>query len=88
MEFIAPAISSAGFFTEAQTRTLVPGLLAALPHLKYLEGLARGYILLDLTMERLQASFYYVPDVTRRSSSEFLGASFVVVAGTSHLVRA
>jgi len=88
VEFITPAISSAGFFTEAQTQTVVPGLLATLPHLKYLEGLTRGYLLLDLTMERLQASFYYVPDVTRRSASEFVGASFVIAAGTSHLVRA
>ncbi len=88
VEFIVPAISSAGFFTEAQTRTLVPGLLATLPHLKYLEGMTRGYLLLDLTMERLQAFYYYVPDVTRRSPSEFLGASFTVAAGTSHLVRA
>ena len=88
VEFIAPAISSAGFFTEEQTRTIVPGMLATLPHLKYLEGRARGYLLLDLSMERLQASFHYAPDVTRRSSAMVLGASFVVAAGTSHLVRA
>lgn len=88
VELVTPAISSAGFFTEDQTRTVVPGLLATLPHLKYLEGLTRGFLLLDVTMEMLRASFHYVPDVTRRSPTEVLGASFVVAAGTSHLVRA
>lgn len=88
VEFITPPISSAGFFTEAQTRTVVPGLLNSLPHLKYLEGSTRGYLLLDITMERLQASFHYVPDVTRRSANEFPGPVFVVEAGTSHLLRA
>ncbi len=88
VEFVTPAISSAGFFSEAQTRTVVPALLSALPHLKYLEGMMRGYVLLDLTRERLQASFYYVSTVTRRSPVDFLGQGFVVAAGTSHLVRA
>ncbi len=87
VEFIVPAVSSAGFFTEAQTRTLVPGIVASLPHLKYLEGSSRGYLLLDLTMERVQASFYHAPDVTRRSPTMLLAASFTVAAGTSHLVR-
>lgn len=88
VEFITPAISSAGFFSEAQTRTVVPGLLNALPHLKYLEGMARGYLLLDLTMQRLQASFHYMADVTRRSTTGFAGPSFVVEAGRAHLLRA
>jgi alkaline phosphatase D len=88
VEFIAPAISSAGFFTEAQTRSVVPQLLQSLPHLKYLEGTSRGYLLLDLTRERLQASFHYVADVTRRSRATFVGQTFVIPAGTSHLVRA
>jgi alkaline phosphatase D len=88
VEFVTPAISSAGFFSEAQTRTVVPGLLNALPHLKYLEGNTRGYLLLDVTMERLQATFQYVPDVTRRSTAEYAGQSFVVEAGRAHLLRA
>lgn len=88
VEFITPAISSAGYFTEAQIRTLVPGLIASLPHLKYLEGSTRGYLLLDLTRERLQASFHYVSDLTRRSRVERAGPSFIVTAGTSRLVRA
>ena len=88
VELITPAVSSAPFFTDAQARTLVPGLLATLPHLKYLEGRNRGYLLLDLTPERLLASWYFTPDVTRRSPAEVLGASFAVAAGAPRLVRA
>ena len=88
VELITPAVSSAPFFTEAQARTVVPGLLATLPHLKYLEGRNRGYLLLDLTPERLLASWYFTPDVTRRSSAEVLGAAFTVAAGAPRLVRA
>ena len=43
------------------------GMLAARPHLHYVDGRYRGYFVLDLTRERLQADFYGVATVDERT---------------------
>ncbi len=85
VELITPAVSSPPYFTGNQEQTLGPAIRTSLPHLKFLEGEHRGYLLLDLTSTRLQASWHLTPDVLLRSPEERVATTLVVVAGSSRL---
>lgn len=88
VELVTPAISSPPLFSIAGVRERAPFLLLAMPHIKYLEGDSRGYVLMDVTGERLIAEWYFVPTVTERTARESRGARFVCERGSSRLVRA
>jgi len=85
VEMIVPAISSPSFFDPAKVEDLTAALRIGLPHLKFLDGLDRGYVLLDITHARLKADWYLVDTVTKRATQERLAASFVCESGSSHL---
>ena len=61
---------------------------AVRPHLKYVSGEHRGYVVLDLTPDRLQADWWYVPTITERTSTEQFGKGMQSEAGRPHLVEA
>ena len=63
------------------------GLRAARPHLHYVDGRYRGYFVLDLTRERLQADFYAVATVLDRTTKEKFEKGFVSASGANHLVE-
>lgn len=88
VEILAPAVSSAPLFTNAAAREHAPLLRAALPHLKFLEGDSRGYVVLDVTPTRLLAEWYFVPTVQERTDGVTRGAAFVCERGSSHLAPA
>lgn len=64
------------------------GMIARFPHLHYVEGRYRGYFVVDLTRERLQADFYGVATVLDRSTKEKFEKGFVTESGRNHLVAA
>jgi alkaline phosphatase D len=86
VELIAPAISSPPLFSIEGVRERAPLLRLVLPHVKYLEGENRGYVLIDVNRERLIADWYHVPGVTERSPVESRSARFVCERGSSRLV--
>jgi alkaline phosphatase D len=88
VEMITPAVSSPPLFADPVVRERAPALRALMPHLKYLDGESRGYVLVDLTSTRLQADWYHVPGVMERSATETKGASFVCERGSAHLAPA
>jgi alkaline phosphatase D len=88
VELITPAVSSPPFFTGDLKEKMEPEIRATQPHLKFLEGESRGYLLLDVLPERLEASWHLTPDVLIRSSSTTTAAAFVVEAGSRRLTRA
>lgn len=55
------------------------------PHLKYYNNTLNGYTLLDVSAERVQAEFWYVPMVSEPSTAEALGASFECLHGSNRL---
>jgi alkaline phosphatase D len=63
-------------------------LLEARPHLHYVEGRRRGYYVLDVTRERLQADHFFVRTIEHRSPDESFGRAFVCEAGSRRLVDA
>jgi alkaline phosphatase D len=58
---------------------------AARPHLHYVDGRYRGYYLLDLTRERLQADFYAMRTVLDRTPDERFVKGLAAPAGRMHL---
>ena len=86
MEIVAPAISSPPLFTDPLLRQGEPGLRASLPHLKYLEGQSNGYVLLDITPERLQSDWYLVPTVATHADDEKRAMSLVCERGSARLL--
>jgi alkaline phosphatase D len=89
VEIVTPAVTSpSGFGTPQQAAQRVEKFVKERPHLRYVEGLYRGYVVLDVTRERAQADWYYVPTVSERNSTEQFGKGLVTQAGTPHLVAA
>jgi alkaline phosphatase D len=80
VEFVTPSVSSPSTFVSGEEDP------AALPHLKYLDLFRHGYILVDVTAERVQAEWYLVSSVVDASADEALSATFQVRAGENHLV--
>jgi alkaline phosphatase D len=87
VELVTPAISSPPFNTDPALRARAATFPRLAPHLKYLEGDSNGYVLLDLTRQRLQADWYSVATVTMPSDRETRTASFVNERGSARLTR-
>jgi alkaline phosphatase D len=83
-EIITPSITSPAWPPADQ----LAAIQAARPHLKYVSGDERGYVVLDITRERLQADWWYVPTILERTASERFGKGMVSAAGQPHLVDA
>jgi alkaline phosphatase D len=60
---------------------------AARPHLHYVDGRYRGYVVVDLTRDRLQADYFAVKTVEERVKEERFVKGFVCEAGSRHLVE-
>lgn len=83
-EIVTPSITSPAWPPQSQ----LAAIQAARPHLKYVSGERRGYVVLDVTRERLQADWWYVPTILERTASEQFGKALVSEAGQPHLVEA
>lgn len=63
------------------------GLVASRPHLHYVDGRYRGYYVLDLTRERLQADYFTMTTIQDRTSDERFVKGFAAPAGQMHLTE-
>ena len=86
VEFTTPSITSpSGLGTAETIEQRMKALYSARPHLKFVEGLYRGYFILDVSRQRVQADWFGVPTVTERTDSEQFLKGFFSVAGEPHL---
>jgi alkaline phosphatase D len=85
VELVAPAISSAPLFVDAELRARAPAFRQFAPHVKYLDGDGNGYVVLDITRERMLAEWHFAPTVRERTAQESKGASFVCERGSLRL---
>lgn len=76
VEFVCTSVTSAGL---DQLQALVPVLRTNNPHMKYINLDQRGYLLLDVTPERVSSEWWYVDTVEARSG----GQSFAIALQTS-----
>jgi alkaline phosphatase D len=62
VEFVAPAVSSPPLGRSPRAREIYGDAASRFPHLKYLDLDRQGYIILDLTHERVRAQWMYTGD--------------------------
>jgi alkaline phosphatase D len=86
---VTPAISSPPptMFTSSNGSEAAAAVRVALPHLKYLDGAYRGFILVELTRQRMKADWFFSPDVRIKSDAEMAGGSLVCERGSARLQR-
>jgi alkaline phosphatase D len=82
VELVAPAVSSPAAGTPEQS------IRATHPHVKFVEQFRQGYLLLDVTPERVLGEWHLVPTVRQRSAAVEVAAQLQTFAGQPHLVPA
>ena len=81
-EIITPAVTSPG----GPTAERAAALHTLRPHLRFVAGESqRGYVVLDLTPDRLQADWWFVPTILERSTSERFAKGMASAAVKPHL---
>ncbi|MGH9172824.1 MAG: alkaline phosphatase D family protein, partial [Vicinamibacterales bacterium] len=81
-EVVTPAVTSPG----GPAADRIAPLQVARPHLKFVAGdQQRGYVVLDLTPQRLQADWWFVPTIIERTASEQYAKGMVSDAAAPRL---
>ena len=88
VEIVCPAVSSPSAFLGPEGEARLADTPKTRPHLKFLDGRSRGYVVLDITRDRLQADWWFVPAVNVRSTEQRFGKGLVSEAGSRHLTDA
>ena len=83
VEFVATSITSPGLSDPSGSTA---GFLRGVnPHFKYIDFNQRGYMLLDLTPQKVVCEWYYVDTVASLSNVQTFGTAFEVQQGTNRL---
>jgi alkaline phosphatase/alkaline phosphatase D len=93
VEVVGPSVTTDAFSLRAVPS--IPGAVpavarmvrAANPHHRWFELRNHGYVVLDVTSERVRADWWHVDSIRDRPSDEHRAASFEVATGTSRWVR-
>ncbi len=86
VEFVGTSVSSPGL--DDPDGTLAAYLRSQNPHLRYIDLNKRGYLLLDVTPERVVGEYWQVDTVAVPDAGQALGAAWQVDDGVPHLVPA
>lgn len=81
VELVTPSVSSPPTFDPGEASA------ATLPHLKFMDLLRHGYILVDISPERVQAEWYLTDSVVDPRAEETLATILQVRAGENHLIE-
>ncbi|WP_430460250.1 alkaline phosphatase D family protein [Thalassolituus sp. LLYu03] len=88
VELVTPAVTSPGIENYTQAQLASASLQQLLPHLNFVDFYYRGYVLLDITHERIQAEWWVVDTIlSHRYVSECMKA-LVIPAGQPALLPA
>jgi alkaline phosphatase D len=88
VEFVTPAVTSPALAQIDVAAKSEEGLYRTQPHLRYVDLYHRGYLLLDITAERTQAEWYFVPTVSQRTDQERLDQVLQTKSGSNRLEAA
>jgi alkaline phosphatase D len=88
VELVGPSVTSEAI-ENSDLATVAPGLLTGgNPHLKFSEVTRKGYVLVDVTPERVQGEWYFMDDIKKPDvEGEKLAKAFSCASGASHLVE-
>ena len=84
VEFVCTSVTSAGLDS---LQALVPVLRTNNPHFKYINLNQRGYMLLDITPQRVSNEWWYVDTVEKRSRGQSFAIALQTNRGENHLSR-
>ncbi|HEX4895831.1 MAG TPA: alkaline phosphatase D family protein [Solimonas sp.] len=82
VEFVATAITSPGLESFEPASSLI-GVIN--PHIKYADFSQKGYLLLDVTPERVVGEHWYVDTITAPSTVEAVGGTYQTLSGSGRL---
>jgi alkaline phosphatase D len=88
VEFVVPAVSARALGRSIESPEDFASAMSRIPHLKYLNLDDPGYMILDVTAERVRAQWMYTKGTDVRSSDERCGAAFETASGTNRLQSA
>lgn len=88
VEFVGTSVSSpSNVGSGPDGERNLAALRDARPHLHYVDGRRRGYYVLDVTRERIQADYFAMATVKDRRLDEDFAGGFAAPAGQMHLTR-
>lgn len=87
VELVTPAVTSPGIEDPQTAAQTAAGLRAVSPHMKYIELNKRGYVLVDINRDRMQADWYHVPTIREQTTEQILAAIFACGNEANHLER-
>jgi alkaline phosphatase D len=91
VEVVTPAVSSPSLAETfdpagaAAAPAIEAAFRAANPHVRFVDVMEHGYVVLDVTAARVRADWFFVDTVAEPSDGERLGASWEVLDGEQHL---
>jgi alkaline phosphatase D len=85
VEFVTPAVSSPGF--PSTLADYAQRITKESQHMKYVDLTQRGFVLLDVTAERLQGAFYHLDNVNTQTARIRFATAYSVATGTAALRR-
>ena len=90
VEFVSPGVTSPavpGTFGPVAGE-LVSDLAKRMPHIRFADVSRRGFVVVDVDRERVQADWYHFEDVLARDRKARYVTGFAATAGSRHLVAA
>jgi alkaline phosphatase D len=89
IELVGPSVTSLALENDPGNAMAAPALLPTVnPHLRFSEFTRKGYVLLDVTNERLQAEWWYVVQFKApNDATEMLGKAFTCQQSSALLVE-
>ncbi len=88
VEIVCPAVSSPPPFTAANAAERMAPILKSRPHARFLDGVSRGYVVVDVTRDRLQADWWLLDTVKEKSTAQRFAKGLVCESGSRHLADA
>jgi alkaline phosphatase D len=83
VEFVAPGITSPSDLSQS----LIDSFVAQSPHIRYAESGRRGYFVLDVQADKVQADWYLLDGVGPGEGAETLDASWAVLDGQNYIME-
>jgi alkaline phosphatase D len=88
VEFVTPSVTSPSGWDQKTAADRLRRLRETRPHLHWADGLAHGYLVLDVTPDAVQADWFGVPTIEERTAGERFEKGFMSAYGAPHLREA
>ena len=85
VELVTPAVSSPGPVAPEQAEGFASELLARHPHLRWAELRQRGFVIVDVRVERVEATWHFVETVEERRAVAHPVKAFAIDRGSPRL---